>query len=270
MDIAQSLNCAIVSIEETQRIIALNEHLLRGVSNDVQRILGLTDYSLRLHDVVSLLDLRNSSKNILQGYKDAQANREVLHDNVKIPFSHARLFSIQAFISCTWSIYDITNSICSCMLCGKPIAVADQKKNSHLKKIFLEAKGTNSQSSPNIIVSTLTNINDLEIEYFYTVLNIFIHSAGNETRESFIEDTAGKDCFELSQAALDAINEKMDQDIKSRHSQDALLRQTDLLIIFDHCLKKVDDVFCLLLDTSTVLYNSLIKNLVLMKGGGVT
>jgi len=270
MDLLEAISETNKCLASTAATIALNEKLLRTEPPEIRELLGYVNIGKSLAAIKEMLLLRQCSLDLLTGFKNTGGLLKVNYQTQEIAFPFARFFSVEAFLTSTWSIYDILVGHCSTFLCGQSIAAREPNKSPSLKSLFIRFKNSDAKYSPHIVVSTLTCDYDLEIEYFYKLRNIFVHSAGTHFTDIFLEQASGKDCFQLTPDALLNFKETMDLEIKQRNEGHPLLTETDLLEIFKKCVKKVDDALCLLLRTSAATYSSLIGGIVISKGGKIS
>ncbi|MGA9407971.1 MAG: hypothetical protein WBW71_12635, partial [Bacteroidota bacterium] len=259
------------SLEKVIEEKTLNQGKLISESDEVKQIFKYADEKTReLRELRGLILVRDSSIKILQKYKNIAITDEVELYGDTIPFSHARLLGIQAFLSCSWSVYDIITNYGRQLISGKPISERDSYKS--FRHLFIntrrEKEGDDNpiKYSPSLLINSLTNKYALEVEYFYAIRNIFLHESTIETVDCFVDNKTGADCYKLTEPARNKLKSKIADITLSRNELNALLRKTDLLEIFEDCMKKVDEAHISLLHSATTFYTSLIHSIILSIG----
>lgn len=265
MDISEKINDSIQILGQVNNIIALNDALVRQELDNLKKIFSLNDERNTLNEVLKLIKLREATIKMLEHFSEIDDQEEIEYQNHKIKFLHARLFAIEAFLTCSWSIYDILTGCCGCFVSGDSFADRDSNKNFAFNKLFIREKNSNSNISPHLLVELFTKNYGLEIEYFYLLRNKFVHELGYEITDTFISTKSGDACFQLTENARLSFQRKIDPNINQHNHP--LLENNDLLEVFKVCVGKTDEAFCILLDASMNLYSSLIRSIILSKGG---
>jgi hypothetical protein len=244
----QNLDLAINEFEGIVAFVSENATTLQLIPPETQSFLQLTSHVETLRTLKRMLELRDVSFQVLQSYTEVEEKIEVEFNGINIPFSIARIFSLQAYLSCLWSIYD--------QLAGFGRIFLHRNsglENCNLKKMFINTGDRNTKVAMEMLSETLTNSFGFEIDLCYGIRNLFLHTSGLERTNAFVDSKTGSSAFEITANFLNSMTNDVSPNIleKARRANHPGLSNSDLLELLRNCESSIDKACVFILRSST-------------------
>lgn len=207
---------------------------------------------------LSLIETRRyAKKQLLDLEKNVAPGDLVLWGTLKdsIPFSHARLLAINAYLSTSWSLTDGITSFIGRIFCS-PNQGFYAIESAKLVRNFVEADAV-KKSTAGILYNFIPEFYGWPICLSYMLRNVFIHDGGKIKGKTIFKSSSAISAFEISDDAwgmleveLKAKNPTVNQVAKSATWAQPSRPITDIRAIIEACEQETDEALGVLLGTA--------------------